>query len=51
MLIANLLKHAASDLLASPSVHHECNACGATMDTPDQDCPYCGDSRIATYRI
>jgi rubrerythrin len=32
-------------------VVHECRRCGATLESPDDHCPYCGRTDVATFDL
>ena len=29
----------------------ECRRCGTSLDSTDEDCPYCGPTNVVTYEI
>jgi len=50
-LLAQALKTSIGPFVPPNRRYYECRVCGTTVEGPQEECPYCGGSRIATYDL
>lgn len=48
-LLLQVLKISVGPFATAERRYFECRVCGTTVKGPEEECPYCRESRIATY--